>query len=255
MKLISWNVNGLRAVLKKGLIDFIESEQPDVLCLQEIKSLPESVDSRVWPQNYHVFWNPAIKAGYSGTLMLVRDNSHSVTAGIGNKTGDAEGRVQTLDLGEFYLVNVYTPNSRHELVRLGYRIRSWEVSFRKHLARLTKIKPVVVCGDFNVAHEEIDLANPASNRRNPGFSDEERRAFGKLLKTGFIDTFRHLHPDQPNHYTWWSYRTNARARNVGWRLDYFLISKILLPLMETAIIYKDVEGSDHCPVGLKLKAG
>lgn len=253
MKVISWNVNGLRAILQRGLIDFIKEEEPDCLCLQEIKATPVDVDASVWPEGYHAVWNPAEKKGYSGTLCLLKGDPQHFQRGIGNPTGDSEGRVITVDWGPYYIVTVYTPNSQNELRRLSFRIRSWEVAFRRYIVSLQAEKPVIVCGDLNVAHEEIDIANPKSNRRNAGFTDEERRAFGRLLSLGLVDTFRHLHPGEPDHYTWWSYRMNARARNVGWRLDYICISESLLPQMEEAIIYKDVKGSDHCPVGLKLQ--
>ncbi|MGA1205937.1 MAG: exodeoxyribonuclease III [Opitutales bacterium] len=252
MKLVSWNVNGLRAVLQKGLDAYLAEEQADVYCFQEIKALPEQVD---WclPDGYQAFWNPAQRKGYSGTLTLSRIEPLSYTEGIGCPEGDAEGRAQSLEFDQFHLVNVYTPNAKGDLSRLDYRTRVWDYLFRKHCCRLAESKPVVFCGDLNVAHQEIDLANPGSNRNNAGFTDEERAAFTSHLEAGFIDTFRHFNQD-PGQYSWWSFRSGARSRNVGWRLDYFCASTSLKDRLEDAFIRQGVVGSDHCPVGLVLKA-
>jgi exodeoxyribonuclease-3 len=252
MKLVSWNVNGLRAVLQKGLDAYLAEEQADVYCFQEIKALPEQVD---WclPDGYQAFWNPAQRKGYSGTLTLSRIEPLSYTEGIGCPEGDAEGRAQSLEFDQFHLVNVYTPNAKGDLSRLDYRTRVWDYLFREHCCRLAESKPVVFCGDLNVAHQEIDLANPGSNRNNAGFTDEERAAFTSHLEAGFIDTFRHFNQD-PGQYSWWSFRSGARSRNVGWRLDYFCASTSLKDRLEDAFIRQGVVGSDHCPVGLVLKA-
>lgn len=253
LTLISWNVNGLRAVMKKGLVDFIEAHQPDILCLQETKCDEAKAPKLEIPypcQYYH----EAEKKGYSGTAIFSRHKAESVsTAWPNTKTHPQEGRVQVADFGRFYLVNVYVPNSQDGLRRLDYRTGQFDPGFRKHLRKLAKTKPVAVCGDFNVAHEEIDIARPKENRKNAGFTDEERAEFSRHLKGGFIDTFRHTHPGEPEHYTWWSFRAGARERNVGWRIDYFLISRDLEPQLAEAFILPDVMGSDHCPVGIRLR--
>lgn len=251
MKLLSWNVNGLRAVQKKGFAEFVGSNSPDVLCLQEIKALPEQVEPD-WPADYHAFWNPAQKKGYSGTLMLTKQEPLNMHLGIGEPEGDAEGRVITAEYDGFYLVTCYTPNSQNELRRLDYRVQTWDIAFREHLQQLDTKKPVVFCGDLNVAHKEIDLANPKTNRRNAGFTDEERESFNQLLEAGFIDTFREF-DEGPGNYSWWSYRAGARARNVGWRIDYFGVSERIRDQLQAATILPSVMGSDHCPVGLDLK--
>lgn len=248
MKIVSWNVNGLRSVLGKGFIDYLREESPDILCLQEIKVMPDQVDSE-WHQGYQVFWNSAERRGYSGTLVLSKLEPKSVATGVGCAIGDAEGRLQTLDFGGFYLVNVYTPNAKGDLSRLEYRTQVWDAAFRQHVSALSKTKPVVFCGDLNVAHNEIDLANPKSNRKNAGFTDEERAAFSAHLDAGFVDTFR-MFESAGGHYSWWSYRAGARARNVGWRIDYVCVSEMAKDCVSNAFIRPQVMGSDHCPVGI-----
>jgi exodeoxyribonuclease-3 len=252
MKLVSWNVNGLRAVLGKGLQDYLEKEQADVYCFQEIKALPEQVDWQL-PDGYAAFWNSAERKGYSGTLVLAKTEPVNYHAGIGEAEGDAEGRAQTVEFPSFYLVNVYTPNAKGDLSRLRYRTTVWDEAFREHCVALAAKKPVIFCGDLNVAHKEIDLANPKSNRGSAGFTDEEREAFDKHLEGGFIDTFRYFN-DQAGQYSWWSYRAGARSRNVGWRIDYVCASEALKDQLKSAFIRQDVLGSDHCPVGLELDA-
>lgn len=250
MRLISWNVNGFRAVLKKGFEDFWSEVQPDLLALQEIKARSEQVDFEA--AGYHAYWNSAEKPGYSGTAVFSRIKPEQVAVGIPALAGDPEGRVQRLTFPQFHLVNVYVPNSKNDLSRLSYREEIFDPALREYLQELDRDRPVVFCGDFNVAHEEIDLANPKSNRRNAGFTDEERRGFGDLLGAGFVDTFRVRHEGEPGHYSWWSYRAGARARNVGWRIDYFGVSKRLDTKVEKAFILPQVMGSDHCPVGIEL---
>lgn len=255
MKLISWNVNGLRAVLKKAFEAKLAEIDADVVCLQETKvsiDVVEGLDilGEAYP---HQFWACAEKKGYSGTAVFSRRKPLSVRQGLGVGKHDREGRVLTVEFPRFTLVNVYTPNARNELLRLPYRADEWDVDFRKYLARLDREKPVVFCGDLNVAHEEIDLARPKQNRKNAGFTDEERQGFSRLLEAGFVDTFRAFHPDEPGHYSWWSYRGQARARNIGWRLDYFGVSNRFFPKVKEAFILKDVDGSDHVPVGITLK--
>jgi exodeoxyribonuclease-3 len=251
MKLVSWNVNGLRAALRAGLQEFVSREQPDVLCLQEIKANPEDVPSPLF-EGYHVHWNPAQKKGYAGVLIATRQPPLAVTRGLGKPDLDTEGRVLVTEYPDFQVVNVYTPNSQRGLTRLDHRLQ-WDKAFTRWLRALDKKKPVVVCGDFNCAHQEIDLANPRENRRNAGFTDEERAGFSSLLQGGFIDSFRARHPDQPGHYSWWTYRSDARARNIGWRLDYWLVSSALWPRVQEAKILSDVIGSDHCPVVLEMQ--
>ena len=250
MKLISWNVNGLRAVMKKNFFDFVAEQQPDVLCLQETKM--QEGQAEVPVEGYHQYWCSAEKKGYSGTLTLSKTEPLSVSTGMGVDVHDHEGRIVTLEFPEFYSVNVYVPNSQNELARLDYRMQ-WEDDFRKYIKKLEKKKPVVICGDLNVAHKEIDLKNPSSNRRNAGFTDEEREKMTCLLDAGLIDTFRYFHPDEADRYSWWSYRFNARANNAGWRIDYFLVSKALEKKLVDAEILSDVFGSDHCPVVLEIK--
>ncbi|KAF0093699.1 MAG: exodeoxyribonuclease III [Puniceicoccaceae bacterium 5H] len=252
MKIVSWNVNGLRSVLGKGLADYIQQEQPDVLCLQEIKASPDKVEDLAWAEGYTLHWNPATRAGYSGTLTLTRVPAADVLLGVGEPEGDGEGRAITLDLGEFYLVNVYTPNSKNELKRLDYRTQVWDPAFRHHCEQLALKKPVIFCGDLNVAHQEIDLARPKQNRRNAGFTDEERTEFTAHLDAGFVDSFRHLHPEQRDAYSWWSYRGGARQRNVGWRIDYVCLSARSSDWLKEAFIRSEVTGSDHAPVGVVL---
>ena len=254
MKLISWNVNGIRAAIGKGLADFAIEHQPDILCLQETKAHPGQVtlpSGLSESDGWHIFWNSAEKKGYSGTAVFSREAPLNVIDGIGAVEHDSEGRVITVEYPDFYLVNVYTPNAQNELRRLPYRMQ-WDIAFLNWMNQLQKQKPVIFCGDLNVAHKEIDLARPSANRRNPGFSDEERAGFDNIVDAGFIDTFRHFHPDQPDHYSWWSYRANARANNVGWRIDYFGVSQAFLPSAKSAAIHSSVMGSDHCPVELIL---
>lgn len=249
LKLISWNVNGLRAVIGKGFLDFFDSKKPDILCLQETKLSEGQLDLEL--EGYTSYFNYAEKKGYSGTAVYTRIKPLSVTYGLGIEEHDHEGRVITLEFNHCYLVNVYTPNSQRELLRLPYRM-SWEDAFRAYLVSLDKLKPVIVCGDLNVAHQEIDLKNPKSNRQNAGFSDEERGKFSELLEAGFIDSFRFFYPDKKDAYTWWSYMFKAREKNVGWRIDYFCVSKSLKEQIEDAVIHADVMGSDHCPVELTI---
>lgn len=249
MRFISWNVNGLRAVVKKGFEDIFWSLDADFVCLQETK-LQEGQISLDLP-GYESYWCYAEKKGYSGTAIFTRRTPLSVSYNLGVPEHDSEGRVITLEYGDFYLVCVYTPNSQDGLRRLDYRM-SWEDDFREYLCELDKVKPVIICGDMNVAHEEIDLKNPATNHMNPGFSDEERGKFTELLDAGFIDTFRSLYPDRTDAYSWWSYRAAARQRNVGWRIDYFVVSERLRGNIKDAYILPEIMGSDHCPVGLDM---
>ena len=249
MKLISWNVNGLRAVLGKGFLDYVAQESPDILCLQETKLQPEQAVFDL--PGYHRFFNSADKKGYSGTAILAKREPLSVTYGMGSELHDHEGRLITLEYEDFYLVTVYTPNSQRELTRLQYRL-CWEEDFRMYLKTLDGRKPVIVCGDMNVAHKEIDLKNPKTNVNNAGFTPQERAAMTKLLDSGFVDTFRHLHPDVTGAYSWWSYMFNARANNAGWRIDYFLVSERIKDRVTAARIDSDVMGSDHCPVVLEI---
>ncbi len=251
MKQISWNVNGIRAVLGKGLADFVAAEEPDVLCLQETKAHPEQVDMDWLDDGYHQFWNSAQKKGYSGTAVFSKRKPMGVSYGIGEEKFDTEGRVISLEFRSFYVVTVYTPNSQNELRRLDYRME-WDVAFLKHLKSLEESKPVVFCGDLNVAHKEIDLARPKANRKNAGFTDEERAGFDQLVEAGFVDTFREF-DEGPDKYSWWSYRAGARGRNVGWRLDYWCVSGALRKKLKDASILAEVLGSDHCPVVLELK--
>ena len=250
MKFISWNVNGIRAALKKGFLDFIESEKADVVCVQETKAAPGDVET-AWPLRYGAHWNAAEKKGYSGTLILSRREPLAVTRGIGMAEHDREGRVLTAEYGDFFLVNVYVPNSKRELTRLPYR-QEWDRDFLRYLKSLENRKPVIFCGDLNVAHTELDLARPKDNVKNHGFTPEERAGFDAVVAAGFVDTFREFEKGG-GHYTWWSQMKNARARNIGWRIDYFLASGALRSRLKGARIYKDVAGSDHCPVGLELK--
>ena len=245
MKFISWNVNGLRACVGKGFAEAFASLDADFFCLQETKMQHGQLDLQF--DGYESYWNYADKKGYSGTAIYARRKPLSVSYGLGIDEHDKEGRVVTLEYDNFFIVTVYTPNSQDELRRLDYRM-TWEDAFRDYLCRLDTQKPVVVCGDMNVAHKEIDLKNPKSNRRNPGFTDEEREKFGTLLDAGFTDTFRHFYPDREGIYSWWSYRFQARAKNAGWRIDYFLTSKRLDDKLVSADIHTEIFGSDHCPV-------
>lgn len=249
MKLISWNVNGLRACLQKGFLDFFNSQQADFFCLQETKM--QKGQAEVETPGYLQFWNSAERKGYSGTAVFSRQEPIAVAYGIGKEEHDTEGRVITLELPDFFLVTVYTPNSQDGLKRLAYRMQ-WEDDFRAYLLELDSRKPVIVCGDMNVAHEEIDLKNPKTNRQNAGFTDEERAKMTELLGAGFTDTFRLLYPDKAGVYSWWSYRFNARKNNAGWRIDYFLVSERVKDCVRSAQIYSEVLGSDHCPVGLEI---
>ncbi|MBN1067887.1 exodeoxyribonuclease III [Clostridium sp. ZS1] len=249
-KLISWNVNGLRACVKKGFIDILKESNADIFCIQESKLQEGQIDLNL--DGYYDYWNYAEKKGYSGTAVFSKEKPLNISLGIGIEEHDKEGRVLTLEFEEFYLVNVYTPNSQQKLARIDYRM-AWENDFRNYLNELNKAKPVIVCGDLNVAHKEIDLKNPKNNRNNAGFSDEEREKLGELLKSGFIDTYRYFYPDKEGAYSWWSYRFNARANNAGWRIDYFLVSKDFEDRLVDAKIHTQIEGSDHCPVELIIK--
>ncbi|MDQ8189354.1 exodeoxyribonuclease III [Roseibacillus persicicus] len=251
MKLISWNVNGVRAALNKGLADFVAAEQPDVLCLQETKAREEQVDLPLEFGGYQPFWNSADKAGYSGVAIFSKTAPIAVTPDLGIAHHDTEGRVLTAEYDEFYLVTVYTPNSQDGLRRLPYR-QQWDVDFLTFCKELETRKPVIFCGDLNVAHTEIDLARPKANRMSAGFSDEERAGFDAMMRAGFVDTFRAAHPGGEGAYSWWSYRGGARSRNVGWRLDYFNASDALASRVKDPKIYTEVLGSDHCPVGMTL---
>lgn len=250
MKLISWNVNGLRAIMGKNFMEFFEAADADIFCLQETKLQAGQIEMDL--PGYHQYWNYAEKKGYSGTAIFTKKEPIDVRYGIDIEEHDKEGRVITLEFTDFYMVDVYTPNSQNELARLDYRM-TWEDAFRDYLCELRKTKPVIVTGDMNVAHEEIDLKNPKSNRRNAGFTDEERGKMSELLASGFIDTFRYFYPDLTEVYSWWSYRFKARERNSGWRIDYFLVSEELKDRLEDAKIHTEVTGSDHCPVELDLK--
>ncbi len=249
MKFISWNVNGLRACVGKGFQAFFDSEGADFFCLQETKLQAGQIQLEL--PGYHQYWNYAEKKGYSGTAIFAKQEPLSVTYGVGVPELDTEGRLITLEYPDFYLVTCYTPNAQPELARIGHRL-NWEEAFRSYLMGLDEKKPVIICGDLNVAHKEIDLKNPGPNRGSAGFSDEERGAFTKLLDSGFTDSFRHLNPDATGCYSWWSYRFNARKNNAGWRIDYFLVSDRWAEKITAAPIYADVFGSDHCPVGLEL---
>ena len=250
MRYVSWNVNGLRAVVGKNFREVFEQLDADFFCIQETKMQEGQLDL-TFP-GYTAYWNYAEKKGYSGTAIFTRQTPVSVTYGIGIEEHDHEGRVITLEMEDHYLVCVYTPNSQDGLLRLDYRM-GWEEAFRQYLLALDEKKPVIVCGDMNVAHKEIDLKNPATNHRNAGFTDEERGKMTALLGSGFIDTFRHFHPDETGRYSWWSYRFHAREKNVGWRIDYFLVSERLLPRLKSADIHDDIMGSDHCPVSLEVE--
>ena len=249
MKFISWNVNGLRACLQKGFSDFFQQADADFFCLQETKLQQDQITLDL--PGYEQYWCYAEKKGYSGTAIFTKHTPESVRYGLGVPELDTEGRLITLEYPEFFLVTCYTPNAQRELARIDHRLR-WEAAFREYLTGLDQEKPVIVCGDLNVAHQPIDLKNPKSNRGNAGFSDEERGAFSQLLDRGFTDTFRHLHPDATDCYTWWSYMFHAREKNVGWRIDYFLTSRRLSDRITATPIYSDILGSDHCPVGLEL---
>mgnify|MGYP001103001955 CR=1 FL=1 len=250
MRLVSWNVNGIRSVLRKDFLPWLDREDPDILCLQETKARPEQVAEVAWPERYERFWNSAEKPGYSGTAIFTKTPPLSVTYGIGIEEHDREGRVITAEFERFYLVNVYVPNSKRELTRLPYR-QAWDRDFLAYLKGLEKTKPVVWCGDLNVAHTPIDLARPKGNEKNHGFTPEERAGFDAFVAAGFIDTFREF-VKEGGHYTWWSPMGGARARNIGWRIDYFLISPGLRPSLQSAKIHPEILGSDHCPISIEL---
>lgn len=254
MKLISWNVNGLRAVINKGFVDFFNKIDADIFCIQETKMQEDQINEEIKNifKGYNEYWNSAEKKGYSGTAIFSKQKPINVTYGIGIEEHDKEGRVITLEFEKFYMVNCYTPNSKRELERLDYRM-VWEDEFRKYLLKLNENKPVILCGDLNVAHEEIDLKNPKTNRKNAGFTDEERNKMTELLNAGFTDTFRFLYPTKPDCYSWWSYMFKAREKNAGWRIDYFIVSKSIEDKIKESYIYSEVLGSDHCPVGLEIE--
>ena len=249
MKLVSWNVNGLRACVRKGFLDYFEEIDADMFCVQEIKLQEGQIDLDL--KGYHQYWNYAEKKGYSGTAIFTKDKPLSIEYGLGIEEHDTEGRIITLEYEDFYLVNVYTPNSQRGLGRLDYRM-TWEDDFRDYLNKLDGKKPVILCGDLNVAHKEIDLANPSTNKKNPGFTDEERGKLTELLDSGFIDSFRHFYPDKKDAYSWWSYMRQSRDRNVGWRIDYFVVSDKLKDRMKDSQIHSEILGSDHCPVVLEI---
>lgn len=251
MKLISWNVNGLRACMNKGFMDFFTQENADIFCIQESKMSPDQADFKF--EGYKQYWNSAEKKGYSGVAVFSKAEPLNVEYDMGIEHHDKEGRIIRAEYKDFFLVNVYTPNSKRELERLEYRMQ-WEDDFRKFLKNLEKKKPIILCGDLNVAHKEIDLKNPKTNRRNAGFTDEERNKFTELLEAGFIDTFRYFYPDLEGAYSWWSYMGKARENNTGWRIDYFVCSKILENKLKGAKIYPEITGSDHCPVGLEIQS-
>lgn len=249
MKLISWNVNGIRACVNKGFEEFFKQIEADIFCIQETKCQPDQIDLEF--EGYQSYWNSAERKGYSGTAIFTKKEPISVTYGIGVSEYDKEGRIITLEFENFYLVNNYTPNSKRELERLDYR-QEWEDEIRNYLLKLNQTKPVIMCGDLNVAHQEIDLKNPKTNRGNAGFTDEEREKMTQLLAAGFTDSFRYLYPDKENAYSWWSYMGKAREKNVGWRIDYFIVSNDMKEKIKEANIYPEIMGSDHCPVGLIL---
>ena len=253
MKLVSWNVNGLRSCLTKGFLEYVKNEDPDILCLQETKLQPHQIELEL--DGYEQYWHSAEKKGYSGTAVFTKQKPLSVSYDLPDMENlgfPNEGRVITLEFDEFYFVNCYTPNSQRELTRLEFRM-DWEDEFRKYLTELDKKKPVIMCGDLNVAHEEIDLKNPKTNHNNAGFTDKERAKFSELMQSGFVDSFRYLYPDKRDCYSWWSYMANSRARNIGWRIDYFVVSERFKHRIEESSILPEVTGSDHCPVMLEIR--
>ncbi len=250
MKLISWNVNGIRAVIKYGFLEFLSNHDPDIICLQETRANSDQIELNLL--QYHQYWNPAEKKGYSGTVIFTKIKPIQVINGIGIKKHDHEGRVITLEFQDYFLINVYTPNAQRKLLRLNYRIKEWDVNFLAYLKKLERKKPVIFCGDLNVAHKEIDLANPKTNKNNAGFTKEERTGFDSLINAGFIDTFREFEKEG-GHYTWWSNFSNARQRNIGWRIDYFCISSSLQNRLIKSYILSEVKGSDHCPIVVVLE--
>nr|WP_263326244.1 exodeoxyribonuclease III [Neobacillus sp. Marseille-Q6967] len=249
MKLVSWNVNGLRACVKKGFLEYFQQVDADIFCIQETKLQEGQIDLNI--DGYEQYWNYALKKGYSGTAVFTKVKPLSVRYGVGDKESEEEGRILTLEFEEFFLVNVYTPNSQRDLARLGFRLE-WEEQILQYLKGLDKLKPVVLCGDLNVAHQEIDLRNPKSNHGNSGFTIEERGKMTTLLESGFVDSFRHFYPDKEHAYTWWSYMSKVRERNIGWRIDYFIVSETLKDRLIHADIHSDIMGSDHCPVILEF---
>jgi exodeoxyribonuclease III len=250
MKLVSWNVNGIRACVKKGFLDYFNSVDADIFSIQETKCQENQISLEL--DGYHQYWNYAERKGYSGTAIFTKKEPLSVSYGIEMEEPDTEGRVITLEFDDFYVVNCYTPNSKRDLTRLGYRL-NWEDAMKEHLITLNAHKPVIFCGDLNVAHNEIDLKNPKPNRGNSGFTEEERQKFSSLLDAGFIDSFRYFYPERTDAYTWWSYMSKVRERNIGWRIDYFVVSERLVPTLKEAIIHHEVLGSDHCPILLETK--
>ena len=254
MKLISWNVNGLRAIINKGFEEFFKGINADIFCIQETKMQEEQLEEKINTifDGYKMYWNSAEKKGYSGTAIFSKKEPVNIKYGIGIEEHDKEGRVITLEFEKFYMVNCYTPNSKRELERLDYRM-IWEGDFRNYLLELNKKKPVILCGDLNVAHKEIDLKNPKTNRRNAGFTDEEREKMTELLNSGFVDSFRYLYPDKADIYTWWSYMFKAREKNAGWRIDYFIVSDRIKDKIKESYIFSEIMGSDHCPVGLDIE--
>ena len=252
MKLTTWNVNGIRSVLNKGALqEYVLEAQPDVLCLQETKAQPEQVDLGMEFVGYHAYWNSAVKKGYSGTAIFTKEEPISVQYGLGIEEHDQEGRVITAEYADYYLVTVYTPNAKRDLTRLSYR-QVWEDDFLAFIKKLEETKPVIFCGDLNVAHKEIDLANPKTNTKNAGFTKEEREKFDQIVENGLVDVFRYRYPDTVGAYTWWSYMGGARARNIGWRIDYFVVSEVLTSRIQEVKIRADVTGSDHCPVEMEI---
>lgn len=249
MKLVSWNVNGLRACVKKGFLDYFQEVNADIFCVQETKLQEGQINLEL--DGYHQYWNYAIKKGYSGTAVFTKNKPLSVRYGVGTDESEDEGRILTLEFDDFFLVNVYTPNSQRDLARINFRLE-WEDRILQHLKELDQLKPVVLCGDLNVAHQEIDLRNPKSNLGNSGFTEEERGKMTSLLAEGFIDSYRHFHPDQEGAYTWWSYMAKVRERNIGWRIDYFIVSEKLRERLKNVDIHCNVMGSDHCPIILEL---
>ena len=249
MRLISWNVNGIRACVNKGFKDFFKTIDADIFCIQETKCQEGQIELEF--PGYTSYWNSAEKKGYSGTAIFTKKEPISVSYGIGKEEHDKEGRVITLEFEEYYMVNIYTPNSKRKLERLDYRC-IWEDEIRSYLLKLNKTKPVIMCGDLNVAHKEIDLKNPKTNHHNAGFTDEERNKMTQLLDAGFTDSFRHIYPDKEEQYTWWSYMGHAREKNIGWRIDYFIVSNDAKTKIQDAYIFPDIYGSDHCPIGLKI---
>ena len=250
MKLVSWNVNGIRACVKKGFLDYFNSVDADIFSIQETKCQENQISLEL--DGYHQYWNYAERKGYSGTAIFTKKEPLSVSYGIEMEEPDKEGRVITLEFDDFYVVNCYTPNSKRDLTRLGYRL-NWEDAMKEHLIKLNAHKPVIFCGDLNVAHNEIDLKNPKPNMGNSGFTEEERQKFSSLLDAGFIDSFRYFYPEQTDAYTWWSYMSKVRERNIGWRIDYFVVSERLAPSLKEATIHHEVLGSDHCPIVLETK--